>query len=648
MNQLPIQDSDIPTILIVDDKPSNLAIVVESLEQHDFRAIVARDGKEGLQRAELVKPDLILLDVMMPKLDGFEVCQRLKANANTRDIPVIFMTALEEVEYKIAGFKAGAVDYLTKPLQTEEVIARVETHLKLRAMQKQLEKQNLQSQKHREELEQRVAERTAELRESNRQLREREQQFRTLAENSPDVIVRYDRECRRVYYNRSYLKIGPAGAAATLAQTPMESWWLASPSPEEYTARLQHTIKTGKPDELLVEVELEGLPAYYRVSMVPEFDDSKQVVSVLAIGHDITGIKRMEAMLRKSELEFRTLAENSPEMIVRYDLECRRVYINPAYEQQTGIPIQDAWNRTPAEAWKPLMPYAEYMARLKHVMATGEHEHILLEWHQADGSFVSHLMHVVAEYDEEGCIAGALAIGHNISELKATERRLEESRMQLRAMTAQREAAREEERKSIAREIHDELGQLLNVLRLNVTTLDYRFGEDIPDLRATAGRMVGTVDRAIMMVRSLATRLRPAALSSGICSALEWMVQEFSETTGIVCELSCHNDEIPLDEDRAMVVFRIVQESLTNVLRHSGAEHVGISVFVEDDSYKVEVHDNGKGFDPASSGRRNSFGIVGMRERALMLGGDLEIISEPGQGTRLRLRIPIVDGLEKI
>jgi adenylate cyclase len=131
-----------PTILIVDDAPANLGVVVESLEDHGFRVIVAQDGVEGLQRADLAKPDLILLDVMMPGPGGFETCRRLKALGSTHDIPVIFMTSLTDTEDKVTGFKVGGVDYVTKPLEIDEVIARVNTHLSLHAMRKQLEAQN--------------------------------------------------------------------------------------------------------------------------------------------------------------------------------------------------------------------------------------------------------------------------------------------------------------------------------------------------------------------------------------------------------------------------------------------------------------------------------------------------------------------------
>jgi len=160
------------TVLIVDDTPINLRVIVESLEGQGYRIVVATRGEEALKRADYVQPDLILLDVMMPDLNGFEICRRLKAQPGTRDIPVIFMTSLASVEDKVAGFSAGAIDYVTKPLHVEEVRARVDTHLGLRAMQKELEKQNAQLQHYRRNLELEVEQRTAELSNANQWLRE--------------------------------------------------------------------------------------------------------------------------------------------------------------------------------------------------------------------------------------------------------------------------------------------------------------------------------------------------------------------------------------------------------------------------------------------------------------------------------------------
>lgn len=130
------------TILIVDDVPANLEVVSRHLENHGYRTVVAQSGEEGIERAELVQPNLILLDVLMPGVDGFETCRRLKLSARTRDIPVVFMTALADSADKITGFDVGAVDYVTKPLDGAEVLARIDTHLSLYALRRELERQN--------------------------------------------------------------------------------------------------------------------------------------------------------------------------------------------------------------------------------------------------------------------------------------------------------------------------------------------------------------------------------------------------------------------------------------------------------------------------------------------------------------------------
>jgi FixJ family two-component response regulator len=144
------------TVLVIDDTADNLRVVVAVLEAYSFTAITARDGESGLERAKRARPDAILLDVRMPGIDGYETCRRLKADPATAPIPVLFMTVLSEPDQKLRAFEAGAVDHVTKPLEASELLARVRTHVGLRAAQLELRRQN-------ERLEERVAERTAEL-----------------------------------------------------------------------------------------------------------------------------------------------------------------------------------------------------------------------------------------------------------------------------------------------------------------------------------------------------------------------------------------------------------------------------------------------------------------------------------------------------
>ncbi len=344
--------------------------------------------------------------------------------------------------------------------------------------------------------------------------------------------------------------------------------------------------------------------------------------------------------MRERELHFRTLAKNSPDNIARYDLQGRMIYSNSRFDRTLGLFVQES-STNPLKGGNADERYQEYQSIVETVISTGRSNEMELSIPDNEGGLRYYNIRFAAECGPNGEIIGALAIGRNITELKATERYLEESRAQLRALTAKREKADEEERKRIGREIHDELGQLLSVMRLNVTTLDFRYGDSNPDLRDKVQKIVSILDRTIAKVRNLATRLRPVMLNFGIISALAWLVKDYAESTGIVCELHVSVEDIPLDEDRAIVVFRIVQESLTNILRHSGAKHVVISLRNEAGICEVDVQDNGKGFDPADAGKRDSHGIIGMRERALMLNGTLDIVPAKTGGTVLKLRIPI-------
>ncbi len=185
-NDLPSQPLDMGVILIVDDMPTNLEVLFETLTGEGFEVSVATGGESALQQAKYAQPDLILLDVMMPGIDGFETCRRFQSNPTTQDIPIIFMTALADSTDKVKGLSLGAVDYITKPFQQEEVLARIRIHLKLRNMGKILAAQNVQLRQEAEErriaesalqnltqmLEQRVAERTSELTQALHQLKQ--------------------------------------------------------------------------------------------------------------------------------------------------------------------------------------------------------------------------------------------------------------------------------------------------------------------------------------------------------------------------------------------------------------------------------------------------------------------------------------------
>jgi len=358
-------------ILVVEDTPASLELLSQLLAHAGYTVRPALEGRMALRSAQASPPDLILLDVRMPGIDGYEVCRRLKEDPRTHDIPVIFLSALRESGDKLKGFALGAVDYIAKPYQPEEVLARVRTHVELRQLQSRLEE--------------RVAERTAQL----------------------------------------------LDAQASL---------------HESQSRLQE-------------------------------------------------------------------------------------------------------------------------------------------------------------------LAGFL------------------------------QTVREEERAGIARELHDELGQALTALRIDIGWLKEKAGQLGPSVAERAEAAYGLVERTINAVRRISEGLRPGMLDVlGLAAAIEHHVSQFQERTGIACTLAMNREEFEIGEPLATAIFRVVQESLTNVARHAAARRVNIQIDDGEDQIGLRVEDDGCGFD--TSGHKKTFGLLGMQERVKILGGNIEIISHPGQGTHIAAHFP--------
>ncbi|OAJ59372.1 hypothetical protein A6V36_27375 [Paraburkholderia ginsengiterrae] len=209
---------------------------------------------------------------------------------------------------------------------------------------------------------------------------------------------------------------------------------------------------------------------------------------------------------------------------------------------------------------------------------------------------------------------------------------------QLTKLAAHLEAVREDERKRIAMEIHDELGQLLTVLKIDVSLLKRHL---MPESAAAhkVDEMGEIVEKSIHMLRSLVNELRPAALNYGLLPALEWLAEDFGPRSGIACHFLSVGPEPCLSDARATAIFRIAQESLTNVARHACASHVRITLTNLNSVIQLVVTDNGRGFNVDTTRRVHSFGLLGMAERARLIDAQLQIESRPGNGTTIRVRV---------
>ncbi|MYN25852.1 histidine kinase [Duganella sp. CY42W] len=228
-------------------------------------------------------------------------------------------------------------------------------------------------------------------------------------------------------------------------------------------------------------------------------------------------------------------------------------------------------------------------------------------------------------------------------ELRTSQARLQQSHHKLRRLAAHADHIKEEERKRIAREIHDDLGQNLLVLRIDVDLLTTRTRHRHPRLHARAQRMLSQIDSSIKSVRHIINDLRPTVLDLGLNAAVEWQIAQFRTRSGMVCELIDHNTEIRIDDQRATAFFRVLQESLSNILQHAHASLVRVELLQAGGMLCMTISDNGIGVRDSSRNKVGSFGLVGIEERISLLGGTCSISGTPNGGTTVAIAVPVSD-----
>jgi signal transduction histidine kinase len=228
-----------------------------------------------------------------------------------------------------------------------------------------------------------------------------------------------------------------------------------------------------------------------------------------------------------------------------------------------------------------------------------------------------------------------------ISERTRAEAELKRSQEQLRDLASHLQSIREEERSQIAREIHDELGQALTALKMDVHWLRHKLPKDQVLLSGKIKSMSGLIDTTVQSVRRISSELRPKLLDDlGLSAAMEWQANEFMSRAGIECHISSEPEDIILDQARSTAFFRIFQETLTNIARHAQATEVEVMLQEDTEAVELVVRDNGKGITESQIANAKSLGIIGMRERVHSLGGDLKIAGVPKKGTTVEVRIP--------
>ncbi|MHC5598307.1 MAG: response regulator [Nostoc sp.] len=290
-------------ILIVDDVPNNLKVLSDTLANAGFEVAIATSGEGALQQLEHTTVSLILLDVMMPGMDGFETCQRIKANPKTRNIPIIFVTALSESVNKVTGFELGAIDYITKPFQQNEVLARVRTHLQLNQLSQSLEARNIELQQLTEQLEQRVAERTQELFGSIETLKQTQQLMRLVFDTIPHWVGWKDINSVYLGCNQSLADVLNLNSPDEIVGKSDNDLLFSQEESDLFVMYDRHVMESGEAEFHIIDQlqRPDGQQVWLDTSKMPLRDAKGNVFGILFVTEDITERRQAEDQLKQQK-----------------------------------------------------------------------------------------------------------------------------------------------------------------------------------------------------------------------------------------------------------------------------------------------------------------------------------------------------------
>jgi two-component system sensor histidine kinase UhpB len=343
--------------------------------------------------------------------------------------------------------------------------------------------------------------------------------------------------------------------------------------------------------------------------------------------------------MKQAEKLQKTIFNNIPDQAWMKDIDSRYVLVNDAFVAASGLSEEQILNKTPEDIW-PTDWSQQYMATDRKAISCGTR--VRYEEPQSDEDGTVRWFDTIKApiRDEGGFIIGTVGISRDITDRKQAEQELLESRNQLRELSGYLQSVREEERTRIARELHDELGQSLTAIRIGLSVIEEQMQSQQGDSLQSLNSLKKITESTVESVQRITADLRPLILDElGLISTIDWLLESFAQNSGITYEVSLPTDSLEFSPELRTAIFRVLQEALTNIMRHSQASHVVVQLQNDKRNVVLRITDNGNGID-FSDQREKSLGLVGMRERALMLGGKLLIHSEAGVGTSIEMRVP--------
>jgi PAS domain S-box-containing protein len=367
---------------------------------------------------------------------------------------------------------------------------------------------------------------------------------------------------------------------------------------------------------------------------------------VIAIGNDVSSRDESDKALRARDSRLNAMVSNTPGLVYQFQLHqdgsYSFPYLSDGCEALLGLPAAELQER-PDLFQQLILPedrpsYLSSMQASTQTMTNWNWEgRIWIEkWN--DVKWIN--LRATPRALPEGSVQWE-GIMTNITASKLEQEEIIRSRAQLAELSAHIETVKEKERTHIAREIHDDLGGNLTAIKMALALLTRRMPQDDPSLKEKADYVELLVDRTIETVHRIAGDLRPGILDFGLVAAIDWQAKEFEKQLGIPCHVSSNKSEIELDLDHATALFRIFQEALTNIAKHAKASEVAVKLTRTARYVRLEVTDNGIGINAADRAKPKSFGIRGMVERSIAMGGSLSVTAAPKGGTVVAIKVPL-------
>jgi PAS domain S-box-containing protein len=367
-------------------------------------------------------------------------------------------------------------------------------------------------------------------------------------------------------------------------------------------------------------------------------------VAVALLYRQTARSKAADRALQSTEARMGDIIDSAMDAIIAVDELQRIVLYNPAAEKVFLWPREAVLGR-PLDILLPerfRAPHREHIHRFGEAGITSRRmrRHTVLAGLRSDGKEFP-IEASISQHSESGKKVFTVIL-RDVTERVQAESELRRSQQDLRELAAVSQSAREQEKTRIARELHDELAQSLTALKMDLAWTAERLAAKESAISEKIARMQTLLDTTVAATRRISADLRPLMLDDlGLAAAVEWLIESFRERNAIECELMAPSEDLDFKEPLASCVFRILQESLTNVARHSGASSVQVALARSNGEIALTVKDNGRGFSPDAPRKPDSYGLMGLRERAYLVGGNVLIDSAPGKGVRIDVRIPL-------